>query len=42
MANIRLCGDIIENEGAIHPSAFEKFAYLRVFFPASGLGLESK
>jgi hypothetical protein len=36
MANIRLGGDVIENERAIHLSAFEKFAHLRVFFPASG------
>lgn len=42
MTNIRLRGDIMENERAIHPSASEKIANPRVFFPACGLCLASE
>lgn len=42
MATIGLGGDVIEHEGAMRLSAFEKFAYLRVFFPAHGLCWEGE
>jgi hypothetical protein len=42
MSDVILAAYVIENEGAVYPGGFEKFAHLGAFFPAGGLGLEGE